>query len=272
MVPKAKDDTRGLARYRVEALAKGLRVLTQFSEHEPALRMADISERTGIPMPTLFRLVATLEDEGYLERTRDGAYRPDTRVLALGFAALHGSDLVQLAKGPLQSLADATKETVNLGTLTGDRVLYLVRLRNAELVTANIQVGSTLPAAYSSMGKLLLAHLDDEQFASVITSQSFTDGAGPHAVRSKTTLLEQLAQIRARGYAVQDQEVAYGLRSIAGPVRDRTGNVVAAINVAVQAAEYDVERLLAELKEPMLSTCGEISWRLGYRAKEREGA
>jgi IclR family pca regulon transcriptional regulator len=255
----------GRERYRVEALGRGLRVLTQFSEREPTLRMAQLAERTSLPMPTLFRLVATLEDEGYLERTSDGAYRPDTRVLALGFAALHGSALVHVAEGPLRALADTTKETVNLGRLTGDQVLYLIRLRNTELVTANLQVGSVLPATYGSMGKVLLADLDDEQLDATVTPRSFADRAGPNAVRSKTALREQLAQVRARGYAIQDQEVAYGLRSIAGPVRDATGRAVAAVNVAVQAAEYDVERLLAELAEPLLATCADISWRLGYR-------
>jgi IclR family pca regulon transcriptional regulator len=256
------------SQYRVEALAKGLRVLALFSELQPILRMTDIAQRTGIPMPTLFRLVSTLEEEGYLEKAADGRYRPNTKVLTLGFAALQGLDIVQTAEGPLRRLADTTKETVNLGTLSGDRVLYLARLRNSELVTANIQVGSTLPAVYASMGKLLLAYLDEQVLASTLRPESFTDGAGPHAIRSRTALEEQLRQIRSRGYAMQDQEVAYGLRSMAGPVRNATGAVVAAVNVAVQAAEYDLERLLTEVRDPLLATCAEISQRLGHRTTE----
>jgi IclR family pca regulon transcriptional regulator len=85
-------------------------------------------------------------------------------------------------------------------------------------------------------------------------------------VRSRTALSQQLAQIRERGYAVQDQEVAHGLRSIAAPVRDRADRVVAAVNVAVQAVDYDVERLLTEIKKPLLDTCAEISLRLGHRS------
>lgn len=263
--PPGEEPPPGRARYRVEALAKGLRVLALFSEREPALRMTEIAQRTGIPLPTLFRLVATLEDEGYLERLGDSRYRPNSRVLTLGYAALQGLDLVQAAEGPLRALADRTGETVNLGVLSGDRVLYLARLRNHELVTANIQVGSTLPAAYTSMGKLLLAYLDQDRLAATLRPDSFPDGAGPNATRTRTALLQQLTQIRARGYALQDQELAYGLRSIAGPVRDSGGAVIAAVNVAVRAAEYDVERLLTDVRDALLDTCVDVSRRLGHR-------
>ncbi|MFE7277826.1 IclR family transcriptional regulator [Streptomyces sp. NPDC057623] len=254
------------AKYRIEALAKGLRVLAMFSERRPALRVSELVELTGMPMASLFRIVATLESEGYLEQLQDGRYRPNTKVLTLGFAALQGLDLMQTATGPLRALAEGTGETVNLGVLSGDQVLYLVRLRNAELVTANIQVGSMLPAVYASMGKVLLAYLDSEQLDVLVRPGSFAEGAGPHAVRSRTSLDEQLALVRQRGYALQDQEVAHGLRSIAAPVRDEGGRVVASVNVAVQAVGYDVERLLTEFRQPLLDTCREISLRLGHRA------
>jgi IclR family pca regulon transcriptional regulator len=253
------------AKYRIESLAKGLRVLSMFSERRPALRMTELAQEAGMPMPSLFRIVATLADEGYLEQLPDGRYRPGTKILTLGYAALQDQDLLEAATAPLHALAELTKETVNFGVLTGDRVLYLVRLRNAELVTANIQVGSTLPAVYASMGKVLLADLDPGELDATLRADSFAPGAGPNAVRTRTALDQQLAQIRQRGYALQDQEVAHGLRSIAAPVRNNAGNVVAAVNIAVQAAEYDIERILTELKQPLLDTCADISLRLGHR-------
>ena len=130
-----------------------------------SLKLREICDRTGIPMPTAFRVVATLEEGGYLERLPDGSIRPGVAVLLLGSAALRGSSLVQLSEQPLRHLAEESGETVNLGVLVGDQVLYLARLRNSDLVTANIQVGSTLPAAYTSMGKLLLAYLSDAELA-----------------------------------------------------------------------------------------------------------
>lgn len=257
----AKD---GSDRYTIDALAKGLRVLSYFSEQHPALRMSELVELSGIPMATLFRIVKTLENEGYLERFPDGAFRPDAKVLTLGFAAVQSLDLVQTSSGPLRQLADATKETVNLGVLNEDRVLYLVRLRNSDIVTANIQVGSTLPAVFTSMGKVLLASLSPSDLASRVAAASF-DGGGPNAVRSLAALTAQLELVRERGYAIQDQEVASGLRSIAAPVRDASGHVVAAVNVAVHSSDYDVDGLLNRLKDPLLEAAAAVSLRLGFR-------
>src|SRR4249920_4081647 len=167
--------------YRVEALAKGLRILSLFNEQRPSWRVSDLATAAGLPMPTVYRVVMTLTAEGYLDHLPNGDYRPGVRTLTLGTAALRSLDLVGIATPRLQQLGDATGETVNLAVLVGDRVLYLVRLRNSDLVTANIQVGSTLPAVTTSIGKLLLAHLDEDDLASRITPESFAAQHGPNA-------------------------------------------------------------------------------------------
>ncbi|QKG23022.1 IclR family transcriptional regulator [Actinomadura verrucosospora] len=251
--------------YHVEALAKGLRILGLFSEQRPAMKLTDIVAETGLPMPTAFRMAATLAAEGFLEQLPDGAYRPAPKVLTLGFSALRSLDLVQLAEGPLRRLVEATGQTANLGVLSGDHVLYLVRLRNNDLVTANIQVGSRLPAVRTSMGKLLLAQLDGAELDRVLTGASFAGTAGPNALASPDELGPALAEIRERGWAVQDEELAYGLRSVAGPVRDASGAVVAAVNVAVPATEVSTARLLEEIRPLVLRTCAEITLLLGGR-------
>src|SRR3954467_7128726 len=203
--------------YRVEALAKGLRLLSLFTEQRPTWRVTDLAEAAGLPMPTAYRVVQTLTSEGYLDHLPGGDYRPGVRVLTLGSAALRSLDLVELATPRLQQLAARTGETVNLAVLTGDRVLYLVRLRNSDLVTANIQVGSTLPAVATSIGKLLLANLDDDDLKRRIVPDSFTIQRGPNTKRSLPELRKELTVIRKQGWAVEDEELANGLRSIAGP-------------------------------------------------------
>ncbi|QGN57449.1 IclR family transcriptional regulator [Nostocoides sp. HKS02] len=245
--------------YRVEALAKGLRLLTLFDEQRPTWRVTDLAAEAGLPMPTVYRVVMTLTAEGYLDHLPNGDYRPGVRTLTLGTAALRSLDLVGLATPKLQRLGEATGETVNLAVLTGDRVLYLVRLRNRDLVTANIQVGSTLPAVTTSIGKLLLAHLDEDDLRSRITPESFETQHGPNAKRSLAQLRDELRAIRSQGWAVQDEELAYGLRSVAAPVLGSEGKVVAGVNLAVQARDWSTERLVDELKPALLATCGEIS-------------
>jgi IclR family pca regulon transcriptional regulator len=251
------------SRYRIEALAKGLDVLRLFDESTTSLKLREICDRTGIPMPTAFRVVATLEEGGYLERLPDGGIRPGVAVLLLGSAALRGSSLVQLSEQPLRHLAEETGETVNLGVLVGDHVLYLARLRNSDLVTANIQVGSTLPAAYTSMGKLLLAYLSDDELTAALSGHDFDSQVGPNAARSLAELRERLAVIREQGYSLQDQEVAAGLRSVSVPVFGRdAARPVAAINIAVATTRHDLESLRGPLLERLRATAEDISRRL----------
>jgi IclR family pca regulon transcriptional regulator len=254
----------GKPEYRVEALAKGLRILSLFTEQRPTWRIADIVAASGIPMPTVYRVVMTLVAEGYLEHLPDGRYRPGVRVLTLGSASLRSLDLVELATPQLQELAASTGETVNLCVLSGDRVLYLVRIRNSDLVTANIQVGSTLPAVHTSIGKLLLSYLDEADLKARITPDSFGRGYGPNAKESLEELLVELPAFRAQGWATQDEELAFGLRSVAAPVRDAAGRVVAGANMAVQARDWSAQRIARELRPRITQTCRVISGLLGY--------
>jgi IclR family pca regulon transcriptional regulator len=245
--------------YRVEALAKGLRILSLFDEQRPTWRVTDLATVAGLPMPTVYRVVQTLTSEGYLDHLPNGDYRPGVRTLTLGTAALRSLDLVGVATPRLQQLAEKTGETVNLAVLNADQVLYLVRLRNSDLVTANIQVGSTLPAVTTSIGKLLLAYVDEDDLKTRISSASFTSQHGPNAKVSLAELREELEQIRNQGWAMQDEELAYGLRSVAGPITGSDGRVVAGVNLAVQARDWSTQRIVRELRPALLETCGEIS-------------
>ncbi|GAA1002116.1 IclR family transcriptional regulator [Subtercola frigoramans] len=248
--------------YRIESLSKGLLVLRLFNESTVSLKLRQICDLTGIPMPTAFRIVATLEEDGFLERSADGSVQPGVAVLSLGSAALRGSNLVQVSERPLRHLAETTGETVNLGVLLGDQVLYLARMRNADLVTANIQVGSTLPAAYTSMGKLLLAWLSPVELDERLTTQSFSPDAGPNAVRTRSELDARLELIRREGFSIQDQELALGLRSVSVPVFGRAPAPVAAINIAVSSARHDVASLRGVLLDQLRETADDISLRL----------
>src|SRR6204780_646834 len=245
--------------YRVEALAKGLRILSLFDEQRPTWRVSDLAAAAGLPMPTAYRVVMTLASEGYLDHLPNGDYRPGVRTLTLGTAALRSLDLVAIAAPKLTKLGERTGETVNLAVLSGDRVLYLIRLRNSDLVTGNIQVGSTLPAVHASIGKLLLAFLDEADLEARITDASFSASSGPTAKLSLAELREELRAIRDQGWAMQDEELAYGLRSVAGPVTGPDGRVLAGVNLAVQARDWSTQRIIRELKPAVLATCAEIS-------------
>jgi IclR family pca regulon transcriptional regulator len=250
------------AKHRIEALSKGLEILGLFNETRISLKMKEISDLTGIPLPTVFRLLATLQIDGYIERRADKSYQPGVAVLTLGSAAVRSSGLVQSAEKPLRELAERTGETVNLGVLLEDRVLYVVRIRNADLLTANIQVGSTLPAVHTSMGKVLLAALGEDELANCLTPSSFREGIGPNAIPDLPRLRNQLEEIRAQGYAVQDEELSVGLRSISAPILGEGGKVIAAANIAVSSSRYTPEELRGTLLSELLATASMVSERL----------
>jgi IclR family transcriptional regulator, pca regulon regulatory protein len=255
----AAGDSPERPEYRVEALAKGLRILSLFDEQRPTWRVSDLAAAAGLPMPTVYRVVMTLASEGYLDHLPNGDYRPGMRTLTLGTAALRSLDLVAIATPKLTELGERTGETVNLAVLRGDRVLYLIRLRNSDLVTANIQVGSTLPAVHTSIGKLLLAYLDEADLTERITDASFSANRGPNAKLSLSELREELRTIRDQGWAMQDEELAYGLRSVAAPITSPDDRVIAGVNLAVQARDWSTQRIIRELRPAVLATTAEIS-------------
>lgn len=256
------DPAQTKGRYRIEALAKGLQVLRLFDGTEKSLKVSEIATRTGIPLPTTFRIIATLEEFGFIERLENGSVCPGLGVLTLGTAALRSSSLLEVSARPLRRLAEITGETVNLGVLTDDRVLYVARLKNNDLVTANVQVGSTLPAVYTSMGKLLLAYLSESELEHRVTAASFAGPAGPNALTDIDALKTQLTAIQEQGYAVQDEELALGLRSISVPVFGDGTNPVAALNVAVATARHELSELIGSFLDPLRTAATEISVRL----------
>lgn len=258
--------------YNVAALGKGLRVLSIFSEQRRQIRAVEAAELTNLPVPTVFRLLKTLEAEGYVEQLPDSRFVPTAAVLRLGYAALRTVDVVDASEHPLRRLADVTGETVNLGVLMDIGVLYLRRITGGSLVTANVQVGSVLPAASTSMGKVLLAHLPGKELQGRLRRLDYDALEGPNAIKNPRGLRKALETVREQGWAAQDEELAAGIRGVAVPVRDETGSVVAAMNVAVNAAQWSADALLERSLSPLRAAAEETSARLGYATRAELGS
>ena len=186
-------------------------------------------------MPTVYRVVMTLTAEGYLDHLPNGDYRPGVRTLTLGTAALRSLDLVgDRDAASCSSSARRTGETVNLAVLTGDRVLYLVRLRNSDLVTANIQVGSTLPAVHTSIGKLLLAHLDEADLRERGSPPSRSPPSTVPTPRSRwTSCATSSPRSASRAGPCRTRSWPTGCARWPGRSPSPDGRVVAGVNLAV---------------------------------------
>lgn len=250
--------------FTIRSLVRGLRVLQAFDGVTNQLTLTEIAALVDLPLPTTSRIARTLEEEGFLERDEQGMFWLGPALLRLAVVVREGTDLLPVARGPLQKLADNTNETTNLTILDGTRILYLIRIRNADLVTADIHVGSMLPASCTSMGKLLVALLPDEQLQARLPRLDFTAGRGPRAIRNQHRFRDEIWKIRQQGWALQDEELELGLRSVAAPIRAGS-KVLAAINLAVPAARWSTDELIRHFLPEVIATAQEISGELSTR-------
>lgn len=258
-------------RYKIEALACGLEILTLFTSENTSLSLADIVAATNLNKSRAFRVVSTLEMFGYLERdptTR--SYRPGLKVLELGFGALNSLEIAQIAQPYLKSLSDACGETTNMSIRDGAEIIYVARYVTKQIISVNLQRGSRLPAYCTSMGKVQFIDCSRQELLELL-------GEGPYLQRSLSTitclneLTEELDKVRRQGYAINDEELAVGLRSVAAPVRDYGGKVVAAINISVPGSRISRQVLEEQLAPQVVDTARQISIALGAshsRSKE----
>jgi IclR family transcriptional regulator, pca regulon regulatory protein len=251
-----------------QSLDRGLSILSSFRSEVPLLGVSELARMVGMSRSTTHRYVATLASLGYLQQ--DAAtkkYRLGPRVLDLGFSAINSMELRSIAAPHLQQLSDDTGHTVNMAVLDGTDIVYIERCRSAQQgqreIDLNLHVGSRLPAYCTSMGKVLLADLDEVALADVLGRTQFTQ-RGPNTIVGRRELLAELERVRAAGYAVNNEELAYGLRSIAAPIRAQNGRAVAAINLAVHRTMVSLQDLVEHLSARLERTATEISARIGY--------
>jgi IclR family transcriptional regulator, pca regulon regulatory protein len=250
-------------------------MLSAFTSTRPLIGVSELAREVGLSRSSAHRYIATLAALGYLDQDRPTRkYRLGPRVLDLGFSAINSMELRQIALPNLQSLSDATGHTVNMAVLDEMDIVYIERCRSASIgqreIDLNLHVGSRLPAYCTSMGKVLLAGLPLEELDRRLEAMELSR-RGPNTIVGVKALLGELGRVREEGLAVNNEELAYGLRSIAAPVRGSGGEVVAAINLAVHRSLVSMEDLVARLGPQLRATAGEISLRSGYRPPAQDG-
>ncbi|GAA2616435.1 IclR family transcriptional regulator [Paractinoplanes durhamensis] len=255
-----------------QSLERGLRILTEFAENGPVLGIAELSRAVELNRSTTHRYVATLTNLGFLQQDPDTRkYSLGPRVVDLGFAAISSMEITGVAAGYLQILSDETGCAASMAVLDGGDIVYVERRRSRRTaglaVDLNLHVGSRLPAYCTSMGKVLLAYRDPVALRPLLDRMDLAR-RGPKTITVREQLVTALAKVRQAGLAVNDEELAPGLRSIAAPIRDRSGQVVAAINIALHLTTWttSAESVVNRLGGPLRRTAAEISHQLGYRS------
>ncbi|MEU8240024.1 IclR family transcriptional regulator [Actinoplanes missouriensis] len=254
------------------SLERGLAILSSFSESRPVLGVADLSRSVELTKSTTYRYVATLARLGYLQQDPETRkYSLGPRVVDLGFAAINSLEVTRVAAPYLQALADETGYTVSMAVLDGAEIIYVERRRSSRsaggfAMTLDLHVGSRLPAYCTAMGKVLLAHQEPAVLRGLLDRTDFAR-RGPQTMTNREQLTATLARIRQSGVAVNDEELVAGLRSVAAPVRDRTGRVVAAVSIAVHLTVWSTtaDAVVSRLERPLRQAVTEVSNRLGYR-------
>ncbi len=251
-----------------QSLERGLAILGCFTPKRPVLGIADIADELGMSRSTTHRYVITLVALGYLEQGASRKYRLGLRVTDLGMSALNSTGLREHAHPYLEELRQRSSYTTSLGVLDGTEVLYVDRVRSFRRgqgkIDLNLHVGSRVPAYCTSMGKLLLANLPEGEQRELIAQMKLSK-RGPNTITSKKALREELDEVEAAGFAVDDEEFAAGLYAIAAPVRNEAREVVAAVNLAAPSSLISLEELVDALGPHLVSTADRISARLGYR-------
>ncbi|SDM77456.1 transcriptional regulator, IclR family [Streptomyces sp. cf386] len=244
-----------LGREFVESLARGLTVLTAFGAGRAELTLTDVARATGLSRATARRALITYEHLGLVRQSGTRGFALTPRVLSLGFPPLSRTSLAQIATPHLAELADRVHESASLAVLTpsGEEIQYTARAATSRVMSVNVTVGTRLPAYATSMGRVLLADLPPGE-----RRLGNLSPLTPHTTTDPTTLTAALENVRTLGYALVDEELEAGLRSVAVPVRDRTGRVVAAVNVAMHAARRSVEECVREVLPELMETAGRV--------------
>jgi DNA-binding IclR family transcriptional regulator len=234
-------------RYSVPALEKGLGLLEMFGEHRGELSFSDICERTAMPKASAYRTLHTLERLGFLARSATGGYALGISVLRLGFDYLSSMDIVQIGQPVIDRLRDNTGCSAHLCVLDGRDVVYVARAAASGEIGAGVSVGSRLPAHRTAIGRVLLMSLPLVRLTTLYPDEVF-ELASDRGPTTSQQLFDLLEQDRVRGFAVSESFYQPGVSAVAYPLRDRSGGVLASVNVMSprHALPQDLKTLLCE--------------------------
>lgn len=246
----------------VQSLARGLGVIRAFSDARPKQTVTSIAQHCELSRPAARRFLLTLQDLGYV--TGDGTqYWLTPQVLELGRSYLSSLSLPDLAQPHLTELSTAINESSAMTVLDGNDIIYVARVQVRRIASMTIVVGTRYSAAATSMGRVLLAGLPDaerEEYVRTMELPHYSSGS----VGTREEFGAELARVRAQGFCVIDHKFDYGLRSVAAPVRNRSGRTIAAVSVSAPTAVFPPERFDGELLPRVIATAEQISVDVGH--------
>jgi DNA-binding IclR family transcriptional regulator len=227
----------------LSSVKKALELLDHFSVDRPELSLAEISREVDAHKSSVFRVLTTLEAVGFLEKdNQSGKYRLGLKILDLAGRVSGRSDIRQIAAPFMEELARETGEVVHLAVLDGSDIVYLEKKGQGQILTVATRIGGRNPAYASSMGKILLADLPEEQIRTIL-GRGKLEKLTPNTITEIPRLMEELKRIREQGFALDNEETFPGIRCVGAPIRDAAGKVIAAVSVTVPVQRMNDERV-----------------------------
>ena len=241
----------------VQALAKGFALLRSFNRDTPSMTLSEAAEATRLPRATARRLLHTLIQLGYVEADKK-QFRLTPNVLGLGYSYLSSLPWWDIALPYMRAASAALHETCVAAVLSGHDVVLVARTRGTRFISVNIPIGERIPAHVTAMGRLLLAHLPDDGLDAYLADAQLQK-LTPRTVTNKTELRKVILTARKQGFSCVDQELEIGLRTIATPIVDSSGQIIAAIAVSVHVSRATVRDLRAKILPVLRETAASIS-------------
>ena len=243
----------------IQSLERGLAVINSFSRDRRSQTLSEVAQHTGLTRATARRVLLTLAELGYVQQS-SRSFTLTPKVLDLGYSFLSSFRVVELAQQPMEALVEEVRESSSMSVLDGSDIVYVARVPTSRIMTIALALGSRLPVYPTSMGRVLLAGRPEQEIEEYIARTDF-ERLTSHTVTSPEEFRAILEQVRNQGYALVDQELEEGVRSIAAPIVNADGEVVAALNVSGHAARVSVAQMRKEFRPRLLATAEQVSER-----------
>ncbi len=240
----------------VQSLQRGLAVIRAFDAENPALTLSEVARSTGLARAAARRFLLTLVDLGYM-RVENRRFTLTPRVLELGHAYLSSLTLPDIALPYMREFVAAIRESSSLCVLDDDQIVYVARVPANRIMSVSISVGTRFPAFATSLGRVLLGGQSEEWLEAYLSRADLTP-ITPRTISDREQLVAELDRVRRQGWAMVDQELEEGVRSLAAPIHNGAGRVAAAINVSVHASRWSLEAVREQLLPKLLETAASI--------------
>jgi IclR family transcriptional regulator, pca regulon regulatory protein len=254
---------------RLQSLERGIAVIQVFSRDNPSLTLSEVARMTGVTRATARRILLTLEELGHV-RSDGRRFSLTPRVLSLGWAYLSSLGLWEIAQPLMEELVEETGESCSAATLDLPDVVYVARVPTRRIMTIALGVGTRLPAYATSMGRVLLAAMPEDELDEFLAGRRF-EALTERTVTEPAQLRGIVGEVREQGFALVDQELEIGLRSIAVPLTGADGRTMAALNVSAAAPRVPLEELEERLLPALRQTGEAISAALARSGASAQG-